>query len=300
MAVSKCSPIRTDSLGRELICHGNTMFPVACYHDDLRDMPVPWHWHEELEVLIVEKGSVRVGVNGADYVLKQGEGFFINTGVLHGVWPEDSAQECRLHSIVFRPGFVGGTPESVLWQKYVEPLISDTGRGWVCFTGSQAWEREALGAIEAGWQACAAEAEGFEFTVREQLSKIILLLEQYALPRKKPSAKKLRETERIKDMLSYIQNGYAEEMTLAQIAESANVSENECMRCFRSVIGVSPMQYVRQTRLQKAAELLLLTDRKVTDIGSACGFQEMSYFAKAFRVQYGCTPSQFRLRGRSA
>ena len=69
MAVSSCKPIATDRLGREMVEHGTAMFPVACYHDDLKEMAVSWHWHEELEVLVVEKGNVRVGVNGTEYVL---------------------------------------------------------------------------------------------------------------------------------------------------------------------------------------------------------------------------------------
>ena len=95
-------------------------------------------------------------------------------------------------------------------------------------------------------------------------------------------------------MLQYIQEHYGGELTLAKIAESASVSENECLRCFRSMIGSTPIQYVKQLRVQKAAELLVSTNRKISDIGAECGFQEMSYFAKTFRELKGCTPGDFR------
>lgn len=95
-------------------------------------------------------------------------------------------------------------------------------------------------------------------------------------------------------MLQYIQERYSGELTLAGIAESAAVSENECLRCFRSMIGCTPIQYVKQVRIQKAAELLSSTNRKISDIGAECGFQEMSYFAKTFRELKGCTPGEFR------
>lgn len=98
MALSVCNPISTDAKGRELIQHGTALFPVACYHDDLHQFEVAWHWHEELEVFTAEEGTARVSVNGADHIIRQGEGVFINTGILHGVWQEgDSA--CRLRSI---------------------------------------------------------------------------------------------------------------------------------------------------------------------------------------------------------
>ena len=50
MALSLCRTTVDDS-ARELMEHGTAAFPIACYHDDLQAEPVPWHWHEELEVL---------------------------------------------------------------------------------------------------------------------------------------------------------------------------------------------------------------------------------------------------------
>ena len=62
------------------------------------------------------------------------------------------------------------------------------------------------------------------------------------------------------------------------------------------MIGCSPLQYVKQLRLQKAPELLLSTNLKISEIGMQCGFQEMSYFAKEFRAMKGCTPRDFQNR----
>ena len=75
MALSTCVPVSTDPNGRDQIKHGTALFPVACYHDDLHRFGVEWHWHEELEVFTVETGTARASVPGADYIIKQGEGF---------------------------------------------------------------------------------------------------------------------------------------------------------------------------------------------------------------------------------
>lgn len=296
MALSVCGPVSTDRQGRELMEHGTPLFPVACYHDNISEKEVPWHWHDELEILVVETGTARVSVNGADHMVKQGEGFFINTGALHGVWGE-GAKPCRLQSVVFHPRLVGGSVDSILWQKYLEPLLSDPCRPCVHFPNRLEWEETASKTIQAAWQACVSEAEGFEFEARERLSRLIFLLAKHCpAAEKKPSEKILRNGERIKIMLQYIREHYDEELTLAEIAKSAAVSENECLRCFRSMIGSTPIQYVKQTRIQKAAELLVSTDRKISDIGAECGFREMSYFAKTFRELKGCTPGEFRRR----
>lgn len=294
MALSVCGAASVDRQGRELVEHGTPLFPVACYHDNISEAEVPWHWHDELEILIVETGTAHVSVNGTDYTVKQGEGFFVNTGALHGAWGEE-AETCYLRSVVFHPRLVGGSVDSIIWQKYLEPLLSDPCRPCVHFPNAQEWERAASRVIQEAWQACASEAEGFEFETRERLSRLVFLLAKYCpAAEKRPSEKTLRDGERIKAMLQYIQERYSGELTLAGIAESAAVSENECLRCFRSMIGCTPIQYVKQVRIQKAAELLSSTNRKISDIGAECGFQEMSYFAKTFRELKGCTPGEFR------
>lgn len=294
MALQTCGSVMTDRQGRELVEHGTPLFPVACYRDNISQACVPWHWHDELEVLVVESGTVRAAANGTDCKVARGESCFFNTGVLHGIWPEGE-EVCRVRSLVFHPRLVGGGVDSILWQKYLEPLLSDQCRPFVHFTGAGTWEREASQAIWNAWQACAAEGPGFEFEVREQLSRVIFLLFQNCpAAEKNPSEKTLRDGQRMKTMLQYIQAHYGEELTLTKIARSAAVSENECLRCFRSMIGSSPIRYVKQVRIQRAAELLAATDRKISDIGASCGFQEMSYFAKTFRELKGCTPKEYR------
>lgn len=296
MLLDRCEAAATDRQGRELAAHGTPLFPVACYRDDLCEAPVPWHWHEECEALVIETGAARVAVSGAERVLRAGEGCFVNTGALHAVWPEGQGP-CRLRSLVFHPRLVGGGVDSVLWQKYLEPLLADRGRPCVVFCAAP-WEREAAAAIEGAWQACVSEEAGFEFAVREQLSRLILLLTQHCpAAEKKLPERALRAGERIKTMLQYIQRHYGEPLTLADIARSAAVSENECLRCFRRMVGASPIRYLKQLRIQKAAVLLRTTDQKISEIGAACGFQEMSYFARTFRSLKGCTPGAYRRRG---
>ena len=294
MALDACKTV-TDAQGRELMDHGTTLFPVGCYHDDLEEHGVPWHWHGELEAVVVEQGTVTASVGGESRALGPGEGFFVNSEVLHGAWRAASGP-CRLHSLVFHPRLVGGSLDSIFYQGYVQPLLSDTfscGVWWL--DGSAPWHREALDAIEAGWQSCVAEPAGYEFLVREALSRlVVLLVGNRPAMRKRPSEKTLRDAARIKTMLQYIEAHLGEELTTARIARCAAISESECLRCFRAMVGSTPIRYVKELRIQRAAELLAATDRKIADIGAMCGFQEMSYFAKSFREIKGCRPLEYR------
>ena len=282
-----------NSAGQELQSHGSALFPVAFYNDYLEHDRVPWHWHDELELVAVVSGETEASVSQQRYVLKAGQGFFANANALHAARGIPGTG-CRYHSIVFHPRLVGGGIDSVFWQNYLRPLLG-SGLKSLAFDGSQPWHRRALEQIEAAWQEGAEEAPGYEFRVRAALSEVVFLITRH-LPRGShvASEKSARDIERIKQMLRYIQQNYAEDIDLSDIARSALISQSECLRCFKSTVGIPPVQYVKRYRVQKAAELLSATDQKIADIGAQCGFQDTSYFTRSFREIRGMTPGEYR------
>ena len=85
MAVQVCNIVVASSEGRELAQHGSPMFPIACYAEEMTADSVAWHWHEEFEYILSEKGILCVDVNKTRVRLNQGEGIFVNSGALHAV-----------------------------------------------------------------------------------------------------------------------------------------------------------------------------------------------------------------------
>lgn len=293
MAISDCASM-VDSRGRELVEHGTRAFPVACYHDDLQKAEVPWHWHEEWEAVVIEKGKALIAAGSEKYVVHSGEGFFVHSGVLHGCWDlEDSG--CLFHSLVFHPRLVGGSPDSIYYQQYVLPLLDSPGGESIRLMTDVPWQKAALDDIERAWQLCAAGEEGYEIHARTALTQLVWELHKHLPSGEKTShSKALRDGERIKCMLEYIDAHLSQPLSTAAIARSASISESECLRCFHATIGTSPIQHLRRRRIQRAAQLLVSTKEKTADIAARCGFQDMSYFAKTFREMEGCTPTEYR------
>jgi len=293
MSPSTCY-IATDEKGRELTKHGSVAFPIAHYYDDITLHPVEWHWHEELEAGIILEGMAHLVIGTEKRILRPGEGFFVSSEVLHSVYSA-SSEPCKLNSFVFHPRLVGGSPDSVFWQKYVSPLlVSDSLKG-MFLQRSCSSEPQMLALIQHVWQQCEQEPPGYELEVRSALSKFLFLLtKQMEHIPTIPSDKLLRDSARIKTMLQFIHEHYGEQITMEQISEKAMISTSETLRCFRSTIGTTPIQYLKQYRIQKAAELLSSTTMKVADIGTQCGFQEMSYFSEVFKELKGSTPSDYR------
>lgn len=94
--------------------------------------------------------------------------------------------------------------------------------------------------------------------------------------------------------ISYIRSGFAEELTIADVAEHAGFSTDYFNRLFREHTGFTVMEYVRFIRLSRAALLLRTTAREITDIAFACGYETHESFTRAFGSLYGRSPSEYR------
>lgn len=284
----------TDERGREDLGHVAGGFPAGCYFDDLSHKTIPWHWHGEMEAGIVAEGRIRFRTPGQDLSLSKGDGFFVNSEVLHEMHREEEGP-CEVHILAFQPE-LAGAKGGIFWDKYIFPVLGNPqleGMGL-----DRDLRKPVRDLIEDAWLACVKEEEGFEIRVREDLTRLLLLLggkyPASAGKEKGGRERSRRYNERMKQMLTFIREHYGEPLTAEQIAASASVSPSECLRCFRNVLGTTPISYLRDYRLQTAAKLLAGTSRKISDITDQCGFSEMSYFAKSFREMYHCTPSAYR------
>ena len=95
-------------------------------------------------------------------------------------------------------------------------------------------------------------------------------------------------------VLKYVENNYPEKITIADIAEVAGFSESHFMRYFKETMGTSFIDYLKDYRLTMAARLLQSSDNAIIDIASDVGFDNISYFNRAFKAKYGVSPRNYR------
>ena len=62
--------IIVDNEGKEIRLHGTLAYPIASYINDMNEALVIWHWHEELELIVVTKGTIRVGAGSVEKIVK--------------------------------------------------------------------------------------------------------------------------------------------------------------------------------------------------------------------------------------
>ena len=253
---------------------------------------VAWHWHEEFEYILSEKGILYVDVNKTRVRLNQGEGIFVNSGALHAV----EQSPALLHSCVFHPRLVGGM-DTIFWQKLIKPITQPGAPAFFLLNEAVPWQKEVLACLRDAWREVADEPFDYENRARYHLSAALRLLSTQCVGGKtKVSQQEQIAAERMKQMLRFVEEHYAEELTVEKIAACVALSESACLRSFRQLLGTTPIQYVKQYRVEKAAELLRSTRLKTGEIGAECGFADGSYFIKTFREVKHCTPLEYRQR----
>lgn len=273
------------------------LFPCTAYFTDIKNKfagELPWHWHEEVEMLLVKKGSIKINFPKKSIVLNEGQGCFVNSNILHAAHTIMDA-DCILHSLLFLPSLISGSVESVFNQQYVKPLINANHIPFIIFDPSVDWQKNILEILNSAYSIYETNNFGFEWDVRESLSKIWhLIIKNYNTVFEPSIGKQDITLSRVKTMLKFIHSNYQKPISLSEIARSANISDRECLRCFQKNIDISPMQYLIQYRISIAAKYLLETDLDVTVISLEVGIGSPSYFSKKFKQARGLTPREYR------
>jgi AraC family transcriptional regulator len=124
------------------------------------------------------------------------------------------------------------------------------------------------------------------------------LLHTYSsLSRKTPRTSRSRQPlgqRRLDRVCDFIEHHLEDDITVAQLAAVANLSQFHFSRAFKAATGKAPFQYVSDRRLALAKVLLLESDRPLSDIAHRCRFASSGNFSRAFYRATGVTPAQFR------
>ncbi|MGI6175684.1 MAG: AraC family transcriptional regulator [Christensenellales bacterium] len=296
--MKKLGSIQVNEHSMETRQHGNFAFPLQAYLDDYDSYDVGrviWHWHTELEIGIVRKGKVRVTVPNSQFDLSQGDGFFINSNVLHMFEPlkRDSVS----FSLVFSLGLIGGHIGAIVQQKYVDPILQCKQFPALIIKGNQPWHELLLHDLNCLNELCETSKDGYELAVTSTLLTFWHTMYEHTQPLlENPSDTVLeKDNDRIKCMIEYIHKHYAENISLGDIAQSAYLSVSECCRTFKRSLQTTPFDYLTKHRLSCATKSLQ-SGATIQDAYIQAGYNSQSYFGKQFKRLYGCTPREYQMK----
>lgn len=98
----------------------------------------------------------------------------------------------------------------------------------------------------------------------------------------------------IKEALSFIEQNFQNDISVEDIAAFCGLNRSYFGKIFHDTIGKSPQEFLMSYRMQKATELLKLTQLSIGDIGNAVGYPNQLHFSRAFKNVYGVSPREWR------
>ena len=277
----------------ETIQHGSKEYPFHFYYDNLELFDfhcIEWHWHTEFEFVYVETGTVYFGISDKQFALSEGQGVFINSKILHRYFSQGKA---IVPNFVLMPYFIAAQ-DSLIYQKYVLPIMASP-MDYQIFSSDIPWQAQALSLMRE-MMAAQEKASDVELVSSYLIQKIWHILYQNTDVEHmgKKENYSASSQARLQLMMQYIHQKFAYNISLSDIADQAKVSKSTALNLFQRYLGISPVTYLINYRLQEAAKLLASTEKKVTVISKDTGFDNVDYFCKAFKKYYKLTPTEYR------
>ena len=252
------------------------------------DQPVSHnvHTHVNYELLYVLEGAVLLTIRGRDYRVEAGSLVFLNQFDEHAT---------RLISDTYRRYYLLIPPTQLQMFHNDMQLLSvfrlhGEQFSYVLPTGPEKPRFDTYFAMLKD----AAGRGGPYLDERVEALMTLILTDAQAMrpdmftPVREGSVLPLQE------ILDELDRNYLHPLNLTALAEQFHVSSGCLSSHFRRQVGMSPMQYVMQSRLNRAKILLLKTELNVMEIARQCGFGDVSNFVRRFRQQFQMTPLQFR------
>ncbi len=229
-------------------------------------------------------------------VLQEFQLVYITRG--SGQFASKQIQLCDIHEgtvIVLKPGewHTYRPDEATGWESY-----------WVGFSGlgtenlstlnqliKIGYDEEMVGLYRKILDVSNGERPGYQ----QLLSGILIHLVAYLLFREKDKNWRDKEVlDKIDKARLIIREKINTPLSPEEIAASLNMSYTWFRRMFRQYTGLAPAQYIVRLKIQKAKEMLSVSNKTIKEIAIGLGFESIDYFSTQFRKQTGQTPTQFR------
>ena len=287
--------IITNQFQKELKQHGNEQFPFLVSYQKLSEYEsgsFMWHWHPEIEITYVQKGTMCYKVNHMVYHLKEGDIVFNNSGALHSGTMENQ-KDCAYIPVTFDSRLIYGFFQSTVNSKYVDPVIQDSMLPAICIDQSEPWHKPFREYLLRIIDLDEKKPDFYELDITICLQSMWRLLLEHITYEPQASRENSLEYDRIKKILSYIEENYQNKITLNDIAGHIHLCESECTRLFKRHMNTTLFAFLQEYRIERSLEFLQ-DDQPVSAVADKAGFSDPNYYSKVFAKIKGCSHREYR------
>jgi AraC-like DNA-binding protein len=287
---------------KEKTVHGTKQQPISgmrflagkgSYYPD--GFFVARHWHPEVEIILIKKGSYSFEINLENHILNEGDICFINSGVLHEI---SGITRSSLHDvIIFDSRILDFAYNDILEDEALSPFTSGKLEFPLIIRKEDEYYGVFLSILQTAMTYAIDSMQDWYIKCKLQLIQLIYYMEKYGLFEKRNATlttKDKEKIERYKKLVTYMENNYQKNITLDELADISNCNSQYLCRFFKEITNMSPISYLISLRIEQACKLLNETTLPVIDISLECGFDNVSYFIRKFKEITGTTPNQYR------
>lgn len=276
--------------------HGNFILPFTTYFCELNNnsSSIVTHWHEEIEIVFIKKGTGEFKVDLNSYFLNEGDILIIKPFSLHSMHPINDIC-CSWNAMVFDLGILNSATTDGCLIQYFAPILNGEHQLPLIINKERSGYNEIFMCINEILDCFNTKKTAFELRLKSFLFYLFSLLYMNNLVLKKKAAPLTNEaTRKIKLILNYIHENYMNDLSISDISASCNLSQYYFMKFFKKHLGITCTEYINIYRLEIASKLLNTSDSSITEISFETGFNSVSYFNKLFKDKFKLTPKEFR------
>lgn len=250
-------------------------YPVDKYNPKYQMMH---HWHKEFELILIRKGKFTLKLDNNTKVLNEGDFAIISPGVIHGGIAEDAVYECLV--------FSADALKYDKTNKRVLPsqIIVNTDFGEYSNTIKEY--------IDKAFFSVKHRTIGFDLRFYSSILNIFATILENNLYTK--SSERNNKFLAFENTIKFIEENYSRNITLDELAKNSNLSRKYFSEYFKKITGKGPIEYINKFRIEQACQMLIDTNLNITEIALDCGFNNLSYFIKAFKEEKNITPTKYR------
>ncbi|WP_042162940.1 helix-turn-helix transcriptional regulator [Paenibacillus gorillae] len=254
------------------------------------------HWHEHFEIIVMQRGEAIFHIDSVPYEVSAGDVLLVPAGGLH-VGYCSSGGEIRYAAIVFNASLFKDWAQDPVHMKYVAPYLENRFR----FPVQLDTQLPALAGFDRLLDQIiteyAVKGPAYQLIVKTELYLLFAQLSRHHWQQNAANAPVKDHSlnrERFKPLLAYIEEHYAEAMTIEQAAQRVSLNPYHFCKTFKKLTGRTFIEYVNDCRVSEAARLLQQGDLSITEIAGLVGCDNPNYFTKLFKQYKGLTPRQYR------
>lgn len=276
----------------EKINYENPFLPMHIFQAFRREPSIGnWHYHKEMEMLVILKGKLEVYLDNDITLLNEGDITLIGSSQLHR---DRSFPEIETVYLVLQFDLEHYFDESTIpYLKYFSEAESALSKLNYIFEENREIRTLVAACVNEIYQEWKMKTPGYEIAVNILIKRIVLALLRHDT-RKKLNYNKSTDYIRLKPVFDYIEANIGGKIHVEEASRAANVSYYYFVKYFKKVIGMSFMDYVNFKKIKKAEKILLTRDISVAQVGEEIGMPNMAHFYKIFKKYNHCSPHEFR------